>query len=284
MRSSNIVTMVSEPCLCCGVAAWRHYCYAGGYQFLQCRACQFVRLDLPSQFDTTSLYNEDYFFGRGFDESRLIPESRHPLPALVARRRYWLRVLAEAIGGPGRLLDVGTGAGALLDVARDMGWRAVGQEVSEVGAAEARSRGHQVQVGQLADCDFQAGSFDAATIIEVIEHLADPRPTIAAVLKTLRPEGWLLISTGDVGSLRARIRGGRWGYLRPPGHVSYFTHRSLAQLLTSAGFRHVKPVSTYNLAFPSIPGLKPSRSRIIRSAAYNLRRLSRMELCCIAQA
>lgn len=277
------ITIVSEPCVCCGAMAWQHYCYVGRYQLLQCRACRFVRLDLPSQFDSTSLYRDDYFFGRGFDQSSLIPESRHPTPALVARRRYWLQILAEAVGGPGRLLDVGTGAGALLDVARDTGWQAIGQEIAEAGATEARSRGHQVQVGQLADCDFQARSFDAAAIIEVIEHIADPRPTLGAVLKALRPGGWLLISTGDVGSLRARLRGSRWGYIRPPGHVSYFTHRSLAQLLTAVGFRYIKAVPTYNLAFPSIPGLKPSRSRIMRTAGYNLRRLTRMELCCMAQ-
>lgn len=141
-----------------------------------------------------------------------------------------------------------------------------------------------VRSGQLADCDFEPRSFDAAAMIEVIEHIADPRPTLAAVLEAIRPGGWLLISTGDIGSLRARVQGSRWGYIRPPGHVSYFTHRSIAQLLISVGFRYVKPVSTYNLAFPSIPGLKPSRSGIMQATAYNLRRLTCMELCYMAEA
>jgi SAM-dependent methyltransferase len=275
---------ISDLCACCGGTSWQRYHRVEGYQLLQCRTCRFVRLDLPTQFDLISLYGEDYFFGRGFDRSNLIPESRHPDPSFLARRRYWLQLLANATSGPGQLLDVGTGAGALLNVAREMGWQAVGQEIAEAGAAEARSRGHKVHVGQLASCPLEPGSFDAAAMIEVIEHIKDPGPTLAALLKLLRPGGWVLITTGDVGSLRARIQGSHWGYLRPPGHVSYFTGRSLVQLLRSVGFSEVKAVPTFNLAFPSVPGFAPPQSRILKWAALSLRRLTRMELCVMARA
>src|SRR5450631_704650 len=279
MVKTPALTTNPVVCVCCGRRSWRHYCHVAGYELLRCRTCQFVRVNLPEHFDFTSLYGEDYFFGRGFDRSSLIPESRAPAPALDARRRHRLQLLADSIGGAGRLLDVGTGAGALLDVARAMGWETVGQEISEAGAAEARSRGFHVEVGQLVDCNFQPGSFDAAAMIEVIEHIQDPGPTLVQLLKALRPGGWALLTTGDIGSLRARLRGSRWGYLRPPGHVSYFTHKSLSQLLTSVGFKQVKNVPTYNLSFPSFPGFEPAESGVFRWAAFNLRRVTRMEMC-----
>ena len=165
-----------------------------------------------------------------------------------------------------------------------MGWAAEGQEISSAGAAEARSRGHRVQVAELSDCDYQPGSIDAATMIEVIEHIRDPGPTLTALLRALRPGGWLLVTTGDIGSLGARVRGCQWSYIRPPGHVSYFSRRSLIQLLTSAGFRLVHNMPTYNLAFPSIPGFGPSRFWLMKSAALQLRRMTLMEQCILAQA
>jgi 2-polyprenyl-3-methyl-5-hydroxy-6-metoxy-1,4-benzoquinol methylase len=273
----------ADSCVCCGQLRWRAYGSNAGFGLLQCRACGFIRLDVAREFDLNALYDEDYFFGRGFDQSRLIPEAREPDPSLVERRAYWLTLLSGEVGGPGRLLDVGCGAGPLLDVARDLGWSAEGQEIAPVAASEARSRGHLVRVGPLEECGYAAGSFDAATMIEVIEHLRDPRPTVAAVLRTLRPGGRLLIATGDIGSLRARVQRTHWSYIRPPGHVSYFTSESLRRLLLNSGFKRVRSMPTYNLAHLSLPGLGRVHSTIMRTVARLLRGLTRMEHCVLAE-
>jgi SAM-dependent methyltransferase len=239
---------------------------------------------MPEGFDYGSLYGPDYFFGRGFDRSALIPEAREPDPGLVARRTYWLRVLAAAADRPGRLLDVGCGAGALLDVARDLGWICEGQEISPIGAAEAISRGHRIQVAELVECKYPPNSFDAVTMIEVVEHIRDPRRTIEAALTLLRPGGWLFITTGDIGSVGARIQGCRWNYIRPPGHVSYFGRRSLGLALAASGFDKITIVPTYDEAFATVPVLGPRRSRLASAVARWLRRASRMEQYVMARA
>jgi SAM-dependent methyltransferase len=236
-----------------------------------------VRLVLPEGTDVANLYDEDYFWGRGFDESALIPEARAPNPHWVAYRRYWLDLLARETGRPGRLLDVGSGAGALLDVARAEGWDVQGQDIAAAGVAEARARGHTVCLGPLSSCDLEDASFDAATMVEVIEHLVDPRETLAAVRRLLRPGGALLVTTGDVGTLRARAARGRWSYIRPPGHVSYYTPKALALVLRNAGFASVRPVPTYNLAHPSFPGLGAPSARPLVAAARLLRRAGRTQ-------
>jgi SAM-dependent methyltransferase len=239
---------------------------------------------LPQNFDVASLYGEDYFYGRGFDKGAIIPEARQPESALVARRKYWLSLLAREAGAPGRLLDVGCGAGALLDVAAESNWQAHGQDIAAAGAAEARSRGHSVRVGELKDCNYETHSFDAATMIEVIEHLVDPRETLTTVRALLRPRGQLLIATGDIGSLGARLLGKRWGYLRPPGHVSYFTRPAMSSVLLQCGFDRVRFVPTFDLAFPSFPGGLTIEIAWLRGAAYVFRKIATMELCVIASA
>jgi SAM-dependent methyltransferase len=260
------------------------YCRTHGYQLLRCRHCGFVRVAMPEGFDYASLYGRDYFFGRGFDRSALIPEAREPDRALLARRNYWLRVLAASVGGPGRLLDVGCGAGALLNVARDLGWNCEGQEISPIGAAEAISRGHRIQVGELIDCKYPANSFDVVTMIEVVEHIRDPRPTTEAALTLLRPGGWLFITTGDIGSVGARMQGCRWNYIRPPGHVSYFGRRSLSLALAASGFDEITMVPTYDEVFATLPVLGPRRSWLASAVARWLRRASRMEQYVMARA
>jgi SAM-dependent methyltransferase len=273
-----------SECVCCGARRWSAYARAGGYELVRCDACGFVRVVLPPDVDVTTLYDEDYFWGRACDSGPLIPEARSPNPAYVARRRYWLGLLARQTGGAGRLLDVGCGAGALLDVARDEGWDAHGQDIAAPGVAEARARGHRVCLGPLRECGLEAESFDAATMIEVIEHLVDPRETLAEVRRLLRPGGALLVATGDVGSLRARLRKGRWSYVRPPRHVSYFTGDALERALRSSGFVSATLVPTYNLAHPSFPVLGAPRARPLVRVARLVRRATRMEQNVIALA
>ena len=117
-----------------------------------------------------------------------------------------------------------------------------------MAAAEAQAHGHRVVVGGLAPEPVPI-SVDAATMIEVIEHIPDPRPTLSAAHALIREGGALLLTTGDIGSTRARLRRRRWGYIRPPIHVSYFTRETMERLLLNCGFSQVAFPHTFNLAF-----------------------------------
>jgi len=277
---------VQEPtqveCVVCGSGDWREQWPGAGPSLWRCAACGFVRADISSSFDIGSLYGDDYNYGRGPDGTALIPEARHPNPAFTARRRYWLSLLASEVGGPSRLLDIGCGAGALLDVAKGQGWNGIGQEISSVAAAEARAHGHPVVVGGLSPELFPT-SVDAATMIEVIEHIPDPRPTLTAARALIRKGGALLLTTGDIGSTRARLRRHRWGYIRPPIHVSYFTRETMERLLLNCGFSQVAFPPTFNLAFPSLPILGAPSRPFLQRAARTVRRVTRSEMCVLAR-
>jgi SAM-dependent methyltransferase len=153
-----------------------------------------------------------------------------------------------------------------------LGWSRTGD--FNVAEAEARAHGHPVVVGELSEDRF-ADWFDAATMIEVIEHIPDPRPTLTAAHGLIREGGALLVTTGDLGSARARLQGVRWHYIRPPLHVSYYTRETMKRLLLTCGFSRVAFAPTFNLAFPSLrassrlrdpPGNRESFCQVIRAA------------------
>ncbi len=226
---------------------------------------------------------EDYNHGRGLDSTALIPEARHPNPAFTARREYWLSLLASEVGGPSRLLDIGCGAGALLDVAKREGWDGIGQEISSVAAAEARAHSHHVVVGELSPELFPT-LVDAATMIEVVEHIPDPRPTLTAARALIRGGGALLLTTGDIGSTRARLQRRRWGYIRPPIRVSYFTRKTMEQLLLTCGFSDVTfPPKRSTWHFAADPSVlradHSSDERRGRSVASHARRCASSHGC-----
>ncbi len=279
-------------CFCCGSTALNAWLRKNGYQLVRCHRCGHVRLAEEPLIDSDRLYDEQYYFGHNPEikpqglcssgtESDPAPEGSRPSLAASARRQYWLGLLEARIGGPARLLDVGCGTGALLDLATASGWRATGQDISPVAARVAAQKGHRVVLGDLSKGAVGHDRFEAAVMIEVIEHLFDPRPTLRRIAEVLGPGGWLLMTTGDIGTLRARLEGRFWGYLSPPIHVSFFTREAMTLALHAAGFHEVVFPLTSSLAFPT--GLhRRATSGPITEVARKVRRLTRCQQLVLA--
>jgi SAM-dependent methyltransferase len=157
------------------------------------------------------------------------------LPGRFTTARRVLRLL-ERRAGAGRLLDVGCGPGVLL-AAAGPGWRPQGVELSEWAVRFARERhGAAVVQGTIEDAGFPDGSFDAVTLLDVIEHAPFPRRLLGAVRRVLRPGGAVFVLTPDLGAPLAAAMGRWWWGLRP-AHLYYFSLRTLAELLAVEGFR-----------------------------------------------
>jgi 2-polyprenyl-3-methyl-5-hydroxy-6-metoxy-1,4-benzoquinol methylase len=175
-------------------------------------------------------------------------EARH---ADVSRRRLAtiLRLLGK-VPGETRLLDVGCSSGAFLAAAARLGLRVAGVEPSAEAADTARRAGFQVSTGLLEEARFPDGGFDAVTLIEVLEHLRDPRSLLGECRRILRPGGIVMVTTPNAASWTARAMGSRWEVfsLRAMGgHVSFFNSASLKLIAERTGFevalmetRHVR--------------------------------------------
>jgi SAM-dependent methyltransferase len=140
----------------------------------------------------------------------------------------------------GRLLDVGTAAGAFLAVARDRGWQVEGCEPNRwLADWGSKHYGLTIRPGELFDQDFAAGSFDVVTLWDVIEHTPDPSRVIAHAATLLGPGGLLVVNYPDRGSWLARALGRKWPFLSSV-HLYYFTRRTMERLLRQHGCEVVR--------------------------------------------
>ena len=151
--------------------------------------------------------------------------------------RHHLRQVERIVGpADGRaLLDVGAYIGVFVEVAAAAGWRAEGVEPSAWAAAQARRRGLAVHAGTLASVALPAESFDVVTLWDVIEHLSDPAAELERARQLLRPGGWLVVHTMDIGAPLARLMGARWPWLMDM-HLYYFDRRTLPAMMAAHGF------------------------------------------------
>jgi SAM-dependent methyltransferase len=140
----------------------------------------------------------------------------------------------------GALFDVGAATGILCDAARRRGWTVDGIDPSDWAVRFAAEKyGLALREGGFEDARVPPASFQAVTMVDLIEHTPRPRDAVSKAFSILAPGGWLCLVTPDIHSRSARLAGRRWWHLRP-GHLAYFSKESLRILLEDAGFRVVE--------------------------------------------
>lgn len=224
-----------------------------GHAIVGCPACGLVqRAVFPSPEELHALYAADYFTAAAGSlgaEGYLDYVGDEDVHRANARRR--LRLLARHVE-PGRLLDVGCAAGFFVDEARRAGWVARGVDVSEPMVTWGASQlGLDLVRGALIDLPSEEPE-SCVTMWDYLEHSIDPRADVEQAFRRLRPGGVLALSTGDAGSLLARLSLRRWHLMTPRHHNVFFSRATIRRLLTSVGFEVVSigaPASVYPIRY-----------------------------------
>lgn len=219
--------MNETPCLVCGA-----HDLAPHLEILRkCRVCGFVTARLDAPVDTRAIYDGSYFTGEEYldyaaDEAFFKKNFRNRMKAILAR--------CDA----GRLLEIGAAYGFFLDLARQH-FEVTGFELSRDAAQHAREQlGLDVRTDDFLDVDVSSldRPFDVIVMWDVIEHLDRPDRFIARFAELSRTGTLLYLTTGDIGSRLARLRGRKWRLIHPPSHLHYFDRSTITRLLNHHGF------------------------------------------------
>jgi SAM-dependent methyltransferase len=113
----------------------------------------------------------------------------------------------EGISHTSPILDLGCGTGAWLKRLYDAGYRNLWGVDRDTEAFGAKEIAHFIAADLDANDDLpQLANFELVTIIEVIEHVANPQRLVERAFRALAPGGQLLITAPNIYSLRARAR------------------------------------------------------------------------------
>jgi SAM-dependent methyltransferase len=201
-------------------------------QLLSCRSCGFVTADaVPSNDALRELYSKRYFEG---EEYRDYVAER---PTIEKQFRLKLQSLLRYVAAPGekRLLEIGCAYGFFLSVASEYFGAVEGIDISREAV------GYTTEVLHLAArcgdfLEYEAhGDYDVVCLWDTIEHLVNPHLYLEKVSQHLKQGGIITITTGDISSAVARLRGRKWRQIHPPTHLHYFSRRTLTQLLSRYG-------------------------------------------------
>lgn len=211
----------------------------GEFAVVRCRACGLMRTSpRPTRDAIGRYYPDDY----GPYASTRVGSPVHPEPSLSRLRRALRRLLGPSVLflpelPPGRVLEIGCGAGSFLQRMQRMGWEVEGLELSSRAGEEARRLGFPVFIGPLEAAPDPADSYDLIIGWMVLEHLHDPIAMLQKLCRWARPGGWLALSVPDAGSMEFRLFRNSWYALDVPRHLFHFTAESVRMVLARAGWR-----------------------------------------------
>jgi 2-polyprenyl-3-methyl-5-hydroxy-6-metoxy-1,4-benzoquinol methylase len=204
------------------------------------------------------------------------PRGTLPKPDSTARyterARKCLAGIARLLQKPPgeiRLLDVGCSTGAFIAVADRMGFVAEGVEPAPQAASSAQVAGLRVHQGLLEEIVFPDQSFDVVTMFEVIEHVRALLPMFRECRRILKPDGLLVIGTGNADSWTASVMASRWEYFhieKHGGHVSFFNPVSIRLLVERSGFR-IESMKTCSMRFYEKGDVHPIVYRLAKIAS-----------------
>lgn len=149
------------------------------------------------------------------------------------------------------LLDVGAGYGHFAYRAYEQGWK-----VSVIEPALAPRALIHESIQAYGDIVDYKGLASAITLIEVLEHLADPLKMLKQCYNRLDRGGVIMILVPhDFNKLQLQVSPENM-YWVSPWHINYFQPETLNNLICRAGFRPMHWEATFPMEFFQMLGYK----------------------------
>lgn len=267
MRDGTI-TLEEISCPICASGAFSEHFRAvdnsgtapGAFRLVRCDGCNLIYLNpRPTVTSLGACYGAEYAAHRAPDDQRLRKLTR--IDRAVLARYYgwrfvngsgpaWLAGLFRKtfashrknirffpFEGAGRVLDVGCGSGAYLEILREGGWSVAGVEIDPDAAERAGAmRSLDVHAGTILDAPFPLGSFDVVTMWHVLEHVWNPNEVVDRVAELLAPGGLFVVSTPAIDGYAAATLREHWYHIDVPRHLLHFTRKRLTGFIADRGF------------------------------------------------
>jgi len=228
------------PCPLCGSIEHELIDSDRGLSIVNCNSCSLIYTN-PRPIDA----EENYFGDPAIfcTEAQLIFKGKKP----HHRDRNYMYELKRILEykPAGKLLDVGTNMGFFLRIAKEMGFETEGVEPSPALSAIARDQfGLKIHTAFLEEVNLPENHYDVITLIDVFEHVTDPKGMLARCHKLLKDDGIVVIKVpnGDYNMFKmklARLTGHKanmdiWDLCE---HMVHYTPKTFKRMAMESGFK-----------------------------------------------
>lgn len=214
------------------------------FSIRECKDCTLrFTSDIPSANEIGAYYASENYISHTDTRKGMVNRLYH----LVRKRTLGSKmklVIKETGKQKGRLLDIGCGTGAFLNVLQTAGWETTGLEPDQLAREKANELYHIKPLAPGRLFELEKGQFDAVTMWHVLEHVHDLHGYIKRAGELLAPGGRLFIAVPNYTSYDATVYREHWAAYDVPRHLYHFSPASMKRLISTHGLqlRKVKPM------------------------------------------
>jgi 2-polyprenyl-3-methyl-5-hydroxy-6-metoxy-1,4-benzoquinol methylase len=228
--------VLQTTCPGCQGCVFRKFAVKGAFRFLRCQTCGLLAIDpMPCETQIAQHYRTKFEAGN-YAAIRAFAREYESIYKDYVRWMGGFLSLDRA-----RILDIGCFTGDLLGVLiNEAKADAYGVELQDEAAsiAEERFPGRVFRHNIDYPSDFLLeASFDAVTMMGLIEHVQKPAALLSRARALLKPGGSLFLQTPNASSLLASISRGLWPPLAPVEHLHLFSERAIIAALERSCFK-----------------------------------------------
>lgn len=153
------------------------------------------------------------------------------------------RLLLQYISPGASVIDIGAGAGAFSQRARDLGYNVTALDIDEEKFTLNEIPFMKMDINEGIHLKDDT-AYEAAVCLEVIEHVENPWNLLREIERILKPGGLLILSTPNTTSFLSRLSFLRTGQFHqfgdadlPYGHIRPITAFELSTIAQRLGWR-----------------------------------------------
>ncbi len=150
-----------------------------------------------------------------------------------------LKDIKKITKNKGKVLDIGCAVGQFLDTLKKDGWDTYGIELNDQERKIAQKKKHQIYDQKIEENYLPRKNFDLVSILEVLEHVYNPKQVIKSIYKILKKNGLLVVIVPNADSLAANIMQSRCNMFLGMSHITMFDSKTLKNLIEKFSFKQI---------------------------------------------
>ena len=207
------------------------------FEIWECDNCKLrFTQNIPTPFEIGRYYKSDEYISHSDTQKGLINRLYHSVGKRTLQGKRKLIIKTTGLRN-GRILDLGCGTGAFLNVMKSKGWEVLGIEPDGDARKKAETLYHITALPLDEVYKLPESTFDIITMWHVLEHVHDLHDYLNILHQSLKPGGIIIIAVPNYTSWDAEFYDNYWAAYDVPRHLYHFSPRAMKILLSNHFFQ-----------------------------------------------
>ena len=208
------------------------------FEIHECLKCGLLFTEpRPKPEEIGKYYQSEEYYSHQENKKGFVPRIYEAVKSVNLKKKY--KMATKGLE-PGRMLEIGCGAGDFLHTMEKHGWTCTGIEPSE-SAKEIATKKVKAKLLNPQEIDkLEDESFDLITMWHVLEHVDNLKEEIKQLQRLVKKGGRLVLALPNFKSADAQYYKEYWAAYDVPRHLNHFCRESINNIFKTTDFKRIK--------------------------------------------